>query len=382
MSNPKQKAKIRALRTKVFSGGVPKPETVSGLGLTWDDVNTMRKLSGQPPLPDPSKTKGPRIKKDKPITVDQLANSLLDAIGEPLRTVNGEVKRTPSGDVRTLAASTVSAWMSSLRLILRELDGLDDAVSVLKDSDRVIDFLERTSHTPSSLSTRLHYITSVARYAPELGRKLGEPALQAYRDHAAKARAAEKERDVDRTDDPDHAVRSFPEIVAAVPRIADKFGKHSLEHLAAALHTEIPGLRDDLKGLRWVSGQDEADASGQPNYYVVESGRVFISKFKTSQSFAPYDIKLRPSTRQTIRESLAMKPRRYLLGKATVSKLIKRAFEAVGMPTVSGVTAIRHSRISHEMRKNPSPANMKKVALKHKHDPRTSHQYFRQTIKD
>ncbi len=74
-----------------------------------------------------------------------------------------------------------------------------------------------------------------------------------------------------------------------------------------------------------------------------------------------------------------MKPRRYLLGKATVSRLIKRAFEAVDMPTVSGVTAIRHSRITHEIKKNPSPANMRKVAEKFKHDHTTSMNYFRRT---
>lgn len=365
----------------MFRGGVPKPETVSGLGLTWDDVNNMRKLSGQPPLPDPAAAKQPRIRKDKVISLEQLANSALDAIGQPLTTVAGEPKRKPNGEVRTLSASTVSSWMAVLRLLLRELDGQDDVVAALRDHERVLAFLERTSHTPASLSTRVHYITAIARYVPEVGRQLGQPALQAYRDHAAKARTAERDRDVDRTDDPDHAVRAFPEIVAAVPRIADKLGRHSLEHLAALLHTEVAGLRDDLKGLRWFAGQAEADAAGLDNYYVVETGRLRIAKFKTSDFFPPYDLKVRPGTRQVIRESLAMKPRRYLLGKATVSKLVRRAFQAVDMPTVSGVTAIRHSRITHEIRKNPSPANMKKVAERFKHDARTSHAYFRQTVR-
>lgn len=365
----------------MFKGGVPKPDTVAGLGLTWDDVNVMRKLSGHPPLPDPAAVRQPRIRRDKPITLEQLANSALDAIGQPLTTVSGEPKRKPNGEVRTLSASTVSAWMAVLRQLLRELDGQDDVVAALKDHERVIAHFERTSHTPASLSTRLHYITAVSRYVAEIGRQMGEPALQAYRDHAAKARTAEKDRDVDRTDDPDHAVRAFPEIVAAVPRIADKLGRHSLEHLAALLHTEIVGLRDDLKGMRCFGTQAEADAAGLDNYYVVDTGRVRIAKFKTSDFFPAYDVKVRPATRQVIRESLAMKPRRYLLGKATVSKLVRRAFEAVDMPTVSGVTAIRHSRLTHEIKKNPSPANMKKVAERHKHDPKTSHQYFRQTVK-
>eukprot|EP00873_Tetraselmis_striata_P034702 jgi/Tetstr1/454966/TSEL_041827.t1 len=368
------------MRTKVFNGAVPKLEAVSGLGLTWDDVNVMRKLSGQPPLPDPAKSKSQRIKSGKPITVEALANSALDAIGKPLLTVSGEPKRTPSGEVRTLSASTVSAWMAVLRLLVRQLDGQDDVMKVFNDHERVIKHLEASSNTASSLSTRLHYITAISRYVPEFGRQLRAAALAAYRNRAAKARSTERDQEVDRTDDPDHAVRAFPEIAAAVPRIADKLGKHSLEHLAALLHTEITGLRDDLKGLPWYHKQEDVP-DGAKNYYVADTGRVYISKFKTSQFFPPYDVRVRPAVRQTIRESLAMKLRRYLLGKATVSRLIKRAFEAVDMPTVSGVTAIRHSRISHEMRKNPAPANMKKVAEKHKHDPRTSSNYYRQTVR-
>lgn len=371
-------AKVRALRTKVFNGTLPKPDALAALGLSWDDVNQMRHLAGLPPAFDPSKINAERIMPNTPFTVDQLANSVLDAIGQPLVTVSGEVKRTPTGQPRQLSASTVSAWMASVRHLMRELDGALDVVRALNDHERVIRHLESSSNTAASLSTRLHYITALAKYVPELGRQLDAAALKAYRTHAAQARKAERERDVDRTDDPDHAVRAFPDVVAAVPRIADKFGRHSLEHLAALLHTEIVGLRDDLKAIRWFHNQDDVP-DGLDNYYVVSSGRVRIAKFKTSDFFPPYDVILRPATRQTVKESLVVKPRRYLLGKATVSRLIKRAFEAVDMPTVSGVTAIRHSRITHEIKKNPSPANMRKVAEKFKHDHTTSMNYFRRT---
>lgn len=373
-------ARIRALRTRVFRGVLPKPEALESLGLSWDDVNEMRRLAELPPVPDPGKGRSSgRIRADRPFTMEQLATAALEAIGSPLLTVSGEVKRAPSGKERTLSAGTVNCWLAAIRRTLRALDGQDDVGAALRDHARVLAHFKATSHTPASLSTRVHYISALSKYVPELGRQLGD-ALGAYRAAAAEARKAEREVDVERTDDPEHAVRAFPEIAAAVPRIADKFGRHSFEHLAALLHTEVVGLRDDLKGLPWYHAESDVP-DGTPNYYVADSGHLRIAEFKTATFFPPYDLILRPATRQLLRESLAMRPRRYLLGKATVSRLIKRGFEGVGLPTVTGVTAIRHSRITHEIRKNPSPANVRKVAERHKHSHEMSMSYFRQTVR-
>lgn len=131
----KRSARLRALRTKVFDGVVPNLDSVTGLGLTWDDVNVMRKLSDQPPLPDPSKSR--TLPQSKKISIEHLSQQALDAIGKPIVTVSGDAKRTPKGDVRTLAASTVSSWLAATRKIIRDLGGDDDVVKTLNDHKRV-----------------------------------------------------------------------------------------------------------------------------------------------------------------------------------------------------------------------------------------------------
>lgn len=377
---PPSPAQVRALRTRIFAGRVFTPDRLAETGLSWAEFNAIRDLAGLPPLSEPRDLADDKVAVGRPVTIERLAGSLLDVIGGPMVSVTGQVRRTPRGEPRTVSATSVNLWVSFVRMLARELDREADVLAMFDDHRRVVRFIATISRTDSSYSTRLHYLLSVIKYVPEFGRQVAGRAVEEYRARATAARDAERTAVLERTEDTEHAVRAWPEIAAALPRIAQHFGRHSLEHLACLLHVEVAGLRDDLKAMPWYREPADVPDPAPANYYTVSTGRILITAFKTAGFHPAYDVRLKPATRNLVRDSLLAKPRRHLLAKGTTSRLIARAFKAVDMPTVKSVNSIRHSRITHEMKRNPAPANLKRLASLFRHDPQTSMLYFRATV--
>jgi site-specific recombinase XerD len=112
---------------------------------------------------------------------------------------------------------------------------------------------------------------------------------------------------------------------------------------------------------------------------LLKEGRLVINKFKTSYMFPPYDVKLKPGTATLVREFIAKQPRKYLVGKVSLSKILKRAFNAVGLDDVDSVMDIRHSMLTHMLNGNASLAHVTRVAKKFKHDVKTALAYVRVT---
>lgn len=375
----KRQRRVRALRAKAFEGKLPALESLEAAGLDWASFNDMRREAGLSPVAHPDKVRSRPVRdSDKDFTLDQLTTSLLALVGTPLLTDDGQPKRTPEGRVRTLSAITVNSWIQLVRMIVAAVGDPKRVMASLRDSDRVVAFLKTRSHTPASLATRLYYLAGLQRYVPEYRRLLGPAALEAYRDSAALQRDEAREDGIGKTEDPDHAVPAFPRLLAAVPLVAETFGVHSMEHLAARLHTEVVGLRDDLKAVP-VFDDAASVPDGTENHYAVDSGRLVISVFKTSYMFPPYDVRLRPDTAALVRASLRKKPRKYLLGKGSNSPLVRRAFQAVGLEDARNVMDVRHSMLTHLLDGNAGLAHVRRVARRFKHDVKTALGYVRVT---
>ena len=82
------------------------------------------------------------------------------------------------------------------------------------------------------------------------------------------------------------------------------------------------------------------------------------------------------SVAKAINRSLKEKPREYLIAKTGVGRMVKKAFDKVGLPGI-GVNEIRHSQITELVKKNPGEANVKRVAAQFKHSPIMTLRYFR-----
>ena len=110
-------------------------------------------------------------------------------------------------------------------------------------------------------------------------------------------------------------------------------------------------------------------------------GKLVIADYKTSTIHnRPYEFKLTEGLAGIIRRSLAEKPREFLLGKGSAGRIVKRAFEAVGLPSI-GVNPIRHSLITDLLRTSGAgAANIRRVAHMFRHSPEMTTRYVRGVI--
>ena len=171
-------------------------------------------------------------------------------------------------------------------------------------------------------------------------------------------------------------VTPLKKIHKAVKDVAKKFGETSKEAIATALQAKLDGLRDNISGVAIVKSPRDAEFQGIRNFYVPRTKRLYISKFKTSQDYPPYDFTLNGPIASAIAKSLKENPREYLVAQKDVGRFVKTVFEKVGLPGV-GVNEIRHSQITDLLKNKQGEAHVNRVARMFKHSPTMTLRYVR-----
>jgi hypothetical protein len=204
------------------------------------------------------------------------------------------------------------------------------------------------------------------------------------------ALAANQEVQGNKTKNELHAIPSYELIKSYLPKIKAKLGAGSMSYLAALLQTKLLGLRDNLGGIEIRTDDGglydrTVGESSRRDWYNKNSGRLYISHFKTNKSRlgTPYDFalkdipELKNAIDHTLRPDHPQADRKYLVGvgvnkdglPASVGEKIIQAFRQAGLvynsvnkgklkPTSPGPNTIRHAQIvwKHRdlQRKNPS----------------------------
>ena len=247
---------------------------------------------------------------------------------------------------------------------------------------------------------------------------LGSAALEKYRGGFGEganafmaAKEVAKETARNRTKSAAYAVPHYELLKETLPRIKRRLGA-SAQYLAAYLQVHLLGLRDNLGGVRVLDGEDgkvfrtDSPESDRDAWYRLDTGRLYISWFKTNQSKygEPYDYKLPPYVRDEIEESLAAQPREWLVGVGRkpnglpkpAGPAVQGAFKAVGFqytimkskPTLGspGPLEIRHSQVTwkHEQLRGKGKTEdeiAKDIARIFNHSADVNRDYIRLTFR-
>jgi len=339
-------------------------------------TETPTETPSETPTETPPTSSGPSPKKNpgKGMTIATLADKIKGLVGEPRLKPNGDVARK-DGKVLTLSEKTVDDYVSKLDFIARLIacSGDKDFAGCLRDYKSVIPKLRANWSNVNSLKAQFNVIVAAAKYIPEFKEGLGD-AFDVYRgDMMIELKKSEK-KTVEDTDT--KTVTAIKTIRDKAKVVAKKFGDSSIEALATHLQSHLIGLRDNLSGVRVVKSAAEAKRGGIPNYYVPRSKKLVITKFKTSNHFPAYDLKIADSIAKRIATSLKENPRDFLIREKGVGDYVKRTFAKVGLDGI-GVNEIRHSQISSMLRANPGAAAVARVASQFKHSPEMTLKYYR-----
>ena len=219
-------------------------------------------------------------------------------------------------------------------------------------------------------------ILAVAKRSSKFKEWVGEDGLSAYLAEVKKGNEKVVKKSESATSDEEMSIPSIQSLMEALPKIQEKLGETSSMFLAAYLQVNIVGLRDDLGAIRVVSKFNPKF----PKQYVKSNGRLYISEFKTSKTYGPYDIKLEKGVRAVIDKVLKSFPdRKFLVTESlTAGDLVRKAFSKAGMKV--SVNTIRHAQVSELIDKNPtSIPHIQEGAERFKHSEAVHRTYYRKT---
>ena len=394
---------------RIVAGKVPQKKTLEKYGISPEEVNRSRRENGfepvdfgmfhvtcrkddcvqvpaeapapQTPEPEEVPVSSPALRNkaragDKVTKLGDVRTRISMLEGEPKLDKNGEVVRK-NGVIQNIEGSTVKQMRDKIDLIARTIGcagASDDLVECLKDTDKAIAKMRERWPKDVSFKTAVGNIVSIAKYIPGFRQALGAAPLKKYRDLMLGAIKTSTDEATARTET--KSVVPIKSIRAKAKEVAKKFGEASLEAIATNLQSNLVGLRDNLSGVSIAKSARDAKSRGLVNYYVPRTKSLVITKFKTSKDHEPYRFTLNESIAKAIAKSLKENPREYLIAKTGVGKMVKKAFEKVGFDGV-GVNEVRHSQITDLLKKNPSEANVKRVAEQFKHSPMMTLRYYR-----
>ena len=353
--------------------------------LNLEPTNTVIRRSGRrtmilddspaPEAPPPARAQAP----SRGMTLVELLQKIEGLRGAVQLTPSGRPAVDKNGSQKRLADNTVEQMRRGMRL-LAEVTGCSerqDFVSCLRNTGEATRRLRAKYPRDVTYKTKLGSIVSAAKYIPEFKEALGPEAWEYYRTAMIESIRAAEEEAIAATDTA--TVIPISRIQAKVPAIAAEFGPTSLEHIAARLQAvELIGIRDDLTLLRAVRSESEARSGGIQNFIVPSSGKIAISKYKTSKThLEPYVFTLSREAADIVRRSLREKPREFLLNRSRGGVMVTKAFDKVGMPGI-GVNTIRHSAITDLLRRGgPGAANIRRVAKMFRHSEAMTTRYVR-----
>ena len=271
-------------------------------------------------------------------------------------------------DKRALSHSSTVAYINRMRKLVSLTDGeLKDSKVVIK---KVNEFSSKANIRKDLFSTILAIAKRSSKFHSYIGTKAIDEYTKAFKEELTKS----KDDVVVKT--ASHEIPSMDSIRAALPKIKDRFGETSLTYITCLLQASIKGLRNDLGGVH-VRSTDGPDSG---KWYNRRSGRIFISNFKTSRTFPPYNIVLDKAFRVAVNTYLDAKDSKYLVSKNEDGprQVVEKGFRAVGMKV--GVSTIRQSMISELLMLKPyNKVWENEVAAMFKHSPDTMRGYYRPT---
>ena len=401
---------LQRAMARITEGKVPQRATMERYGITPEQVNRVRTENGMETVDFglfPVTCRKPECVQVKPNAADRKApepeavpapstallrkrkrssakGMKLDEIVGKISALKGETKLDKTGQpvrkagvVQKIEDSTVKQMRDKFGLIARTIGCAtedDDIVACLRDTDKAVAKMRDRWPKDVSFKTAAGNIVSLSKYIPGFGEALGAAPLKVYRDLMMGNIKSSTEEAVARTET--RTVTPIGKIRTAVRAVANKYGKTSPEAIATNLQTNLDGLRDNISGVAIVKTPRDAEFRDIKNYYVPSTKRLYVSKFKTSKEFPPYDFTLNDTIANTIAKSLKDNPREYLVAKTGVGRLVKKAFEEVGLPGV-GVNEIRHSQITDLLKKKQGEAHVNHVARLFKHSPTMTLRYVR-----
>jgi len=357
---------------RIAEGIQPTVDVLDRLNISEDEMNDIRQAAGLSPL----------IRPGGHLTADKLLKMIEQLAGKPQLQKDGKTpKTTLNGELRILSTQTVRNYAAHIRRIIREI-GCENDLTCFKDAERVIESVGmRGDSAPTSYNTQaavMCAIKSITKYIPDFKAIVGDDALRIYTEELERLNRILVADRIERTERESESVPDISDLRDAVKSIEKKFGSASREYLAAYLHTQLPGLRDDLIGIRIHPDRESArSAPPEENLYIRGNGEIHIRSFKTRYLYPPYLFRLTKAQKDVVERSIQDNPRDTLLGNTTNSRVIRKAFRAVGFIDKVTPMVIRHSMETDMLGDNPSAKNINRVAKLFRHSPEEATMYIR-----
>lgn len=305
------------------------------------------------------------------VTFEQLKSDLNDRVNRPVLDANGvPIKSSkPPYKVKMMSPNTVASLLSRLNNMQKFFNG---DMSKARDIFQVFAWFRDAGNKMNIVAQRVSAYRSFGKYSPDFKRYVGENALNKAGEFLSSISESIEEDAVDRTEDKGFTEPSAEELRRGADLIERFYGRGSRSHLAAVLHLECIGVRDDLQSVIIVN-QDEGQ---EGNYYAIATGDLWIQEHKTAAQHGPYHFRLSKAIREMIEASLDDQPRAHLLWGSPLSPVLKKAYAQVGIK-ITGTNSFRHAFITEMIKNNPSAKNVARVAKIFKHSPDMTMKYFR-----
>lgn len=295
-------------------------------------------------------------------------------------------------------ATARNLWVSSRRL-MQEI-GTDDVLDLYRRPDDVVGWVSGRGAPPAAASKLTFYSALAALANP---RRFGPVAAGVpprasgrYRAEAARLREVVRaEQESHRLDPRERAaILPWPEIVALYRRnrasLSDSQAVIAALYLAGGDNPAGAPRRLDYNAVR-VFDRDPAAAPPGLNYVVVRSPAdvtLVLQEFKTSKHYGPYRARLPAAVARVLHDSLAARPRRWLVHDEAGEPLSPSSFGRRVAGTTRKLTgrAIGASNLRKSFvtwlysRDDLSPERLRAYAAAMNHSPAEQGRYCREGI--
>jgi len=330
---------------RIKKGMIPKFSKLEEYEITNEDVNEYRKEAGLEPI----EIKEPKRKKKKKVKEETKVIITLDNVVKMYEEME-------------MSAKTKKDYIGNITRILKETDCEDANIIECLKEDKIIEYLKDKYTNNNTRKVYLQAFLHLIDHNSVLKEELGELRDKYFDEWSvAKDKAAQDGIDKQLKDES----RTFTSILQEVQ---DKYDSLSDEVLLYQLYDELT-LRDDFNDVKVFKQSPKKDEVKPEKYYVVKTGTIHMDHFnKTDKKYPAVKQKLSPLLQRTIKESLEQNPRKNLLEKKTKSIFNK---------TKIGVNAIRHAKISEELKDITDRTKREELQAKMKHSPQTQMSYIR-----
>lgn len=340
---------------RLSKGIVPMYSSLQRFGLTIDNLNTIRKDNGFPPID--LKT-SPRLRSK--VVIDSLNTApSLDRIIEDIKKVT------------TISEKTKISYIKKLNVLYRILGcDADDMGKCMLSPSTVRDRVFSHSENPNTRKDYFSTVISAAKYSEPLRDALND-VIDEYRTILQEIMGKSDEHNNKKTEEVAIPWKTFTDREKQLT----KQSPTSDDSILARLYTKFP-LRDDFKNLK-ITDERVSKLDTDENWYHV-SGKIIINKYKTDQHYDPIVLTVPKKLKDDINQSLMDRPREYLFVNrngepyVSMSDIVKDVFGY-------RINDIRHSYVTNELlgKQNMSVANREQLSKTLAHSTQMQLGYLR-----